>query len=271
VLGYTDLGSQDGPLVIYFHGAPASRLDLVAYDEAFAGLDVRVVCPDRPSYGTSSPQPGRQLQDWPGDIAALADHLSRERFAVTGISSGGPYTIVCAALLPGRVSAAAVVGGITELSWPEALDGYDELWLEVARLGDEVKAKEWCDEQFGVDGSCLREGVPELAPADYAFLEDPAHRGPRSASFGEAFRQGTGGFAQDCTIEGRPWAFDPSSIEVPVRVLHGQEDTLAPLAHARHNVELIPGAVLEILPGHGHLSMLSEFPRLCGELAASLR
>ena len=79
VLGYTDLGAQDAPLVIYFHGAPSTRLDLVAYDEAFASLDVRVVCPDRPGYGTSSPQPGRQLQDWPGDVAALADHLGRCR------------------------------------------------------------------------------------------------------------------------------------------------------------------------------------------------
>jgi pimeloyl-ACP methyl ester carboxylesterase len=123
VLGFSDLGASSGPLVFYFHGAPSSWLDLAVYDEALASLDVRVACPDRPGYGTSSPQPGRELTDWPADVAALADHLSRERFAVTGISSGGPYVVVCAALLPERVVAACVVAGVTDLTWPGALDG----------------------------------------------------------------------------------------------------------------------------------------------------
>ena len=81
----------------------------------------------------------------------------------------------------------------------------------------------------------------------------------------------TGGFAQDITIEARPWGFDPASIVSPVCVIHGEEDTLVPLAQSRHTVELIPGASLEILPGHGHISLFSELPRLSAELAATLR
>lgn len=100
VLGYTDLGAQDAPLVIYFHGAPSTRLDLVAYDEAFASLDVRVVCPDRPGYGTSSPEPGRQLQDWPGDVAALADQ-SRPVPVETGDGGCNAAPTVAAALVAG--------------------------------------------------------------------------------------------------------------------------------------------------------------------------
>jgi hypothetical protein len=74
-LGYTDLGAPEGPLVFYFHGAPSSRLDLVAFDDAFTDRGVRVVCPERPSYGVSSPHPRRQREDWPGDVAELADSL----------------------------------------------------------------------------------------------------------------------------------------------------------------------------------------------------
>jgi pimeloyl-ACP methyl ester carboxylesterase len=211
------------------------------------------------------------LTDWPADVAALADHLERDRFAVTGISSGGPYVVVCAALLPERVREACVVAGLTDLTWPGALDGYDDLWITIMNLGDETKAKEWCDEHLGADGSALMEHVPELAPADHAFLEDATLGAGMMTSMAEAFRQGTGGFAQDITIEGRPWAFDPAGITVPVRVVQGEADTLVPQAHARHTAEIIPGARLEMLPGHGHLSVFTEFPRLVSELAVSLR
>lgn len=271
VLGYTQLGAASGPLVFYFHGAPSSRLDLAVFDEELAMSDVRVVSPDRPGYGTSSPHPERGLADWPADVAALADHLGTERFAVMGISSGGPYAVVCAALLPDRVAAACIVAGVTDLTWPGALDGYDELWINIMNIGDEAKAKEWCDEHLGPDGSALMEGVPELAQADHAFLEDPATGSGFMLSMAEAFRQGTGGFAQDITIEGRPWRFDPASIVSPVRVIHGEADTLVPLAQSRHTVELIPGARLDILPGHGHVSLFSEIPRLSAELATTLR
>src|SRR3954451_4260728 len=99
-LAYTEYGKFDEPLVFYFHGAPTSRLDLNGLDAAFGALGVRVVAPDRPGYGGSSPRPNRRRNDWADDVAALAEHLDRERFAVSGISSGGPYVAAIAALLP---------------------------------------------------------------------------------------------------------------------------------------------------------------------------
>jgi len=104
VLAYTDLGASSNPLVLYCHGAPSSRLDLVAFEDALTALDVRVVSADRPGYGRSSPQAGHHLEDWPADVAALADHLGVERFAVMGASSGGPYAVASAALLLDRVA-----------------------------------------------------------------------------------------------------------------------------------------------------------------------
>jgi len=62
-LGYADLGEPDGPLVVHFHGAPSSRLEVAAYDDEFRQRGVRVVSPERPGYGLSSPLPGRQRED----------------------------------------------------------------------------------------------------------------------------------------------------------------------------------------------------------------
>ena len=43
-----------------------------------------------------------------------------------------------------------------------------------------------------------------------------------------------------------------ASIRVPTLVLHGSEDPLFPLAHGERLAELITGARLVVIPGHGH-------------------
>ena len=270
-LAYTDCGAPDGPLVVYFHGAPTSRLDLIGLEESFSALGVRVVSPDRPGYGRSSPQPGRGFNDWPGDVAALADHLGVERFAVMGLSSGGPYVVACAALLPDRIAGAGVVAGVTDMGWPGAWEGYEVREATLMRLGDEAAAVRWCEEHFGPDGSKFLETTGELAPADMALLEDEAISTGFITTIGEAFHQGVGAFAQDITVQGRPWPFDPSVITAPTRVLHGEADTLVPIAHGHHTAEVIPGASLVIFPDHGHLSIFTEIPQLSADLTRSLR
>ncbi len=270
-LAYTQLGAAHGPLIIYFHGAPTSRLDLVAMSDAFTALDVCVVCPDRPGYGNSTPQPGRQLHDWPADALALADQLGRRRFAVIGISSGSPYAIVTAAALPDRVTAGAVVAGVTDFSWPNAWTGFFDNEAALMRIGDELKAKDWCDEHYGVDGERFAASFPELAAADNALLADQSVADGFAATINEAFRQGTSGYAQDITVQARPWQFDPGSIRVPIRILHGESDTLVPVDHAHHNADLIPHATLELLPNEGHISMLAQLPAIASDLGASLR
>jgi pimeloyl-ACP methyl ester carboxylesterase len=269
-LAYTDCGTPDGALILYFHGAPTSRLDLVGFDSTFRSLGVRVVSPDRPGYGGSSPLPGRSRNDWANDVAALANHLGRERFAVTGISSGGPYVVTCAALLPTRVAAAAVVAGVTDMAWPEAWDGLDPGDTTIGRLADEEAAISWCEEHYGPDGSRYLEGNVELAPADVDFMADETMAAGLVTSISEAFRQGVGGYAQDATVQAQPWSFDPAAITVPVRVLHGEADTIVPVAHGRHTAALIPGVALEAFPDHGHLSMFTEIPAVVANLATAL-
>jgi pimeloyl-ACP methyl ester carboxylesterase len=252
-LAYTDIGAADAPVVVYCHGAPTSRLDLIGLEDPLAGLRVRVVSPDRPGYGGSSPQPGRTLAGWPGDVAALADHLGVERFAVIGYSSGGPYALVCAALLGDRVAAAGVVAGVTDMGWETAWDDFDPAEAELMRVGDLEAAVAWCEERYGADGRGYLGG--EVLP--------PMMR--------EAFRQGVAGYAHDATLQARAWTFDPGAIGVPVSVLHGQADEIVPVAHARHTADVVPTASLRIWPEHGHLTIASEIPSLAATLVSGLR
>jgi pimeloyl-ACP methyl ester carboxylesterase len=272
LLAYTELGAPTGPVVMYFHGAPTTRLDLAIFEDAFAERGVRVVSPDRPGYGGSSPRPGRRLENWPSDVAALADHLGVERFAVMALSSGGPYAVACGALIADRVASVGIVAGVTDFGWPGAWDGYSEDEATLMRIGDEAGAVAWCEARYGPDGSRFMEaGLGELAPADEAALGDETLAAALMTTVGEAFRQGVGGYAQDITVQGRPWSFDAAVIHGPVWILHGEADTVVPVAHARHTAELIPGAKLFTRPDDGHISIFTRIPDLAADLVASLR
>jgi pimeloyl-ACP methyl ester carboxylesterase len=271
-LAYTDIGEPGGPCVFFFHGAPMSRLHLAYLEQQFVAQGVRVVSPDRPAYGGSSPQPGRSMADWPADVAALADALGIDRFVVAGHSTGGPYAVACAALLPWRVLAAVVLGGVTDMGWSGAWDGYVESEMEIMRLPDEAAAIAWCAERYGADGSGFFTASGfDFAEPDTALLADEQVGAALTAALAEAFRQGVTGYAQDVLVQGQPWPFDPDGIVVPVHVLHGEQDVLLPLAHSRHTAEVIRGATLSMLPGHGHLTTLSELPPMASALARAQR
>jgi pimeloyl-ACP methyl ester carboxylesterase len=269
-LAYTEIGAPDGPVALYFHGAPGSRLELLALDEAFAAVGLRVITADRPGYGGSTPLLGRTTADWADDVAALAHRAGIERFVVMGLSSGGPYAVACAALLGDRVAGAIIAAGNTDMSWPEASDGYLQSELDIMSMDDEDAAVAWCIERYGADGSGFFDGESDLdlGDVDEAWLADETNLGSLMTTMSEAFRQGVVGYAHDITVQGRAWTFDPASITAPTIVVHGAEDRLVPIEHSRHTASLIPGADRRELPGVGHLSLLHHLPELVVELTA---
>jgi pimeloyl-ACP methyl ester carboxylesterase len=268
-LGFTDGGRGDGPVVVYLHGAPGSRLDVTSIQAASWDEGVRVVALDRPGYGTSSAQPGRTLDQHPRDVAALADHLGIDRFAVVGLSSGGPYAVACAALLPDRVIGCGVVSGVTDMGWSPARDGYDPNEIELMQCASESAAAAWAVQHYGDDGAgLLTDNSFEWPAPDTAFFGEPTTGPAWFESCIDALRQGVEGYAQDVWVQGRRWPFAPADVACPTVVLHGADDTIVPL-HAEHTASAIPGAALEVLPGHGHVSILTEVPALARRLLAS--
>jgi pimeloyl-ACP methyl ester carboxylesterase len=269
-VSYTEAGASDGVPMFYCHGTPGSRLDVAWLDDAFSGLGVRVVSADRPGIGGSSPTSGRALADWPRRVVDLADHLGMDRFGVMGLSSGGPYVVACAALLPERVVGAAVVAGVTDMGWSAAFDDFpedDEKTL--MRIGDEQIASNWCAEHYGDDGARFLDSLMDLSPPDAKVMEDEAMMAGLLPTVAEAFVQGVAGYAQDITVQGRAWTFDVGSISCPVRVYHGEQDTIIPISHGRHTAEVIAGSTLTTFPQHGHISMITEIPGIAANLAST--
>ena len=115
-LGFAQFGSKGAFPVFYFHGWPGSRLEAGFFEVA----GTQMIGVDRPGYGMSDPQPNRKLADWPRDIEQLADHLRLDKFAVIGMSGGGPYAAACAYFLKDRLTKVAIIAG---LGPPEAPRG----------------------------------------------------------------------------------------------------------------------------------------------------
>jgi pimeloyl-ACP methyl ester carboxylesterase len=114
--------------VLLCPGAATSRLlglDASALDKR----GVRLISVDRPGLGSSTPAPGRELNDWAADIQSWAATRKLEGLLAVGFSSGAPFALACAAR--GVVKGAAIVAGTDELAHP-ALRG--KLHPEVARL-----------------------------------------------------------------------------------------------------------------------------------------
>lgn len=84
-------------------------------------LGIRWLSYDRPGYGGSSPDPGRDVASAARNATVAADALSIDRFATMGHSGGGPHALACGALLGDRV-----IGAVTGASpAPFNADGLD--------------------------------------------------------------------------------------------------------------------------------------------------
>ncbi|MCY7324608.1 MAG: alpha/beta hydrolase, partial [Microbacteriaceae bacterium] len=117
----TGAGSGSAPTLIWHHGSPQTGALLEPLVAAAAARGIRLLSYGRPSYGGSSSLPGRTVASAATDVAEIADELGIDRFAVMGASGGGPHALACAALLPDRVLAVALLACIA----PSDAEGLD--------------------------------------------------------------------------------------------------------------------------------------------------
>ncbi len=116
-LSYLEVGAPDGTPVIHCHGNPSSRLEVLLLAEQATSLKVRLIGLDRPGIGYSDPKPGYGLLDWPDDVAELADRLGLDRFAMSGLSGGGPFALACAYKMPERLTACGLISTVTPVAF----------------------------------------------------------------------------------------------------------------------------------------------------------
>ena len=268
LIAYEEVGDPAGVPLFVLHGTPGSRLSSLHQNPSrVADAGLRVITYDRPGYGRSGRHRGRRVVDCVPDVAAIADELALEHFAVTGGSGGGPHALAVGARLPRRVTRVlCTVSGApfdADLNWFEGMDRTNVREFGWALEGEETLSRELQREAqetlagLEEDPAALFRDI-DLAPADRAALEDEDLRQGLSRSLREALREGVWGWVDDDLAFINPWGFDVSELQVPVEVRYGSADVLVPPTHGAWLAAHIRNAVVTVEADAGHLATPDE-------------
>ncbi len=258
-------GDPKGRPVVMLHGTPGAGSMFTGTDKPARALGLCVYAPDRWAYGGSDAHPCPSLTAFAADIGVMMTAIGCDRFAVGGISGGGPYAAAVAAHLGDRVSAAALispVGLIRDSVAAGEVGAFHRFCFGPLARSPRAVAHIFDIFAWSVAKSPrLACGLTTLrAPgADKQVMADCAVSERILRAFHDGLRPGSQGPAIDLSLFGSAWSFDPSTIMAPAKVWIGTKDTNVPVAAARRLAERIPGAELEVLDGEGHLWVAQHY------------
>lgn len=270
-------GDPDGRPVFLLHGTPGSRLGPHPRSSVLYRMGVQLIAFDRPGYGESDRMAGRQVAEAAGDVVAVADAYGVDRFAVVGRSGGGPHALACAALLPDRVTRAAVLVGLAPhgadgLDWFDgmaesnvteftaAANGYEDIVAHTKAVANAVRAD---------PASLLASLQADLPDPDRRVVADPGIRSMLLETYAEALRRSAYGWVDDALAFCSPWGFDPATVTVPVLLWHGARDVFSPASHARWLADRIPSAAVVVQAGAAHFGALDVLPDILRWVSAA--
>ncbi|KAG6368833.1 hypothetical protein INS49_003049 [Diaporthe citri] len=276
-------GGEQPPTAFYFHGFPGSHHEGSATDEAASRHGLRIIAVSRPGYGGSTNDPARSILSFSHDVLALADHLHLERFAVMGVSGGGPYALGCVHSIPAsRLAGAVVVSGM----YPASL-GLGGMMLSNRVLFNLAPWAPWLvsymfdasmgriardTEQPGRLRETLAEGFKSLPEADRETAEADGGKvlDLLATSMREAFVDGPEGSTCEAKLFASPWGFDLA--DLPVRkgelaVYHGAKDIHIPARMAQEAAATMKDVDLVIEQEEAHISLyLRRMYEIIGEV-----
>jgi len=263
-LGYAEFGSATGRTVLWFHGTPGARRQIPEDARALAASNgLRIIGVDRPGIGLSTSHLYTSVCDSVPDFEILLDKRGVGRFAVVGLSGGGPYALATAHALSDRVTGVGILGGVAPTVGADHVTGG-----LVGRLASVRLALPWVRIPLA---QVFRGLVMALGPVGPQALDLYGRLSPEGdrivlareeikAMFLDDLitnsRRGMGASIDDLILFLRPWGFSVGDITVPVHWWHGDADRIVPFEHGRHLASLIPGARLYVRRGESHLGGL---------------
>jgi pimeloyl-ACP methyl ester carboxylesterase len=252
--------------MLVYYGTPGSSLLYQPHLRDAEGEGIRFFSYDRPGYGGSTRNKGRNVAACAGDAAAVCDALGVERFCVWGISGGGPHALATAALLPDRVVAAAALAPVAPFE-AEGLDFFEGMGEQ--NIEDTQAALESEEAHLAVlerERQELLAASPEELVDVLETLLGPADRevltGRIAAFLLENMRAGVDGSLDGWFDDGvaftQPWGFDLASIRVPVLHWQGKQDKFVPYGHGVWLSQHISGVESRLSPEDGHLTLFEH-------------
>jgi len=243
---YKDWGPKDAQAVVFHHGWPLSADDWDNQMMFFLDKGFRVIAHDRRGHGRSTQtDTGNEMDTYAADVAELAEKLDLKNAIHVGHSTGGGEVVhYVARSKKGRVSKAVIIGAVPPIMVKteknpgglpiEVFDGFRAaLVANRAQFYRDVPSGPFYG--FNRPGAQVSEGIIQ-----------------------NWWRQGMMGGAKahyDCikAFSETDFTEDLKAIELPVLVMHGDDDQIVPYADAAPlSVKLLKNGTLKTYPGLGH-------------------
>ncbi len=274
-LAYCDIGKADDLPVIMMHGISGSRGQRHPDDSLLGRYGIRLIIPDRPGSGDSDPLPQRRIIDWPQDVAALADHLGLDRFAVLGFSGGTSYALATGVQLRERVTRVSLVGCMPPFTHIEDLRHYLPAFRVIMLLARYAPRMLPPTLRVMVNGirknpqRYLDQVLARVTDADRAMFEDPRLRKAYLESLLASVKRGERDLARETLLAAQDWGFDLSAVQVPVTLWHGEGDRHVSIALAERIGQQLNAVALHRVAQAGHFILYSQWQNILAELGAA--
>ena len=254
-----------GQPIVFHHGWPLSSDDWDAQMMFFLAQGYRVIAHDRRGHGRSSQtDSGNEMDTYAADVAQLAAHLKLKDAIHIGHSTGGGEVARYVAKYGkgGRVAKAVLVGAVPPIMLKtaknpgglpmEVFDGFRAAVLGRAQAFLDIPAGPFYG--FNRPGAKVSQGIIQ-----------------------NWWRQGMMGGVKahyDCVkaFSETDFTEDLKAIDVPVLILHGDDDQVVPIADsALLSAKLVKKGTLKVYPGLPH-GMCTTHPDLINpDLLAFIR
>ncbi len=234
-----------GPDLVLIHGASGSLRDFTFDLMDKLAQHYRVIAVDRPGLGHSDPIPDTSLAAQAHAIKTAVASLGVEHPIVLGQSYGGAVALAWA--LEGGPKALVLVSA-PSMPWPGTLDIWYRLTSNpVGRAVVVPLASAFVPESY-VRSATAAVFAPDPVPPGYE-----AWLGTELTLRRETLATNT---AQVNALRAELVAMEPRypSLTLPVELIHGDADTVVPLAiHSGPVSKLLPNVTLTVIPGAGHM------------------
>ncbi len=262
-LAYMDRGPRTGTPFLHFHSFQGSRLErMAAADDLLARLHIRLISPDRPGIGLSTPARDRTVVGWAADVRQLTEHLlgPGQAFSILGFSAGATYALAC-----GQLPGLRAISLVSSLGLPHLIANWrrfsQETWhiLLSAKLANFHSAtflrieKKHRDRLFNHWESYFEDVKRGLSADDQRVLSQPEVEESFRQNRRESYAQGVGYLLQEVQALYSDPSIDLAHLAAcTVLITHGIEDRVVPVEVARDLHARLPGSGFQELPRRGH-------------------
>lgn len=264
-LGYAVYGPASGRPVLYYHGTPSSRLELLLlrhYGVDLEGLlteaGLKLVAVDRPGMGLSTFNSKGDFLSFAGDAGELMQQLGILNCPVLCWSGGGPYALATAYRYPARITHATIICGFSRHFDNEVVKAmYNNIWY--FRAAKCIPAVLRAGLYF-VSRRRARHTIPQkmtgLPFKDFQYMKRLRDlRTLARYTLREACRVNAKGAVHEARNYFKPFGFDLTTIQQPVHYWWGSQDTSVIELHALAVEKYVPNATMHYRSHEGHLSI----------------